>query len=64
MLQIPVRASWHSPLADYFKHSGPVLVREAAKKWAFFENKHEITWLRGDRDWDLKVSKISLSLGV
>ena len=29
VLQIPVRASWHGPLADFFQQTGPVLVREA-----------------------------------
>ena len=37
VLQIPVRASRHGPLADYFQQTGPVLVREAPKKWAFLE---------------------------
>ena len=29
VLQIPVRASRHGPLADFFQQTGPVLVREA-----------------------------------
>ena len=33
----PNSNSVHGPLADYFQQTGPVLVREAPKKWAFLE---------------------------
>ena len=40
VLQIPVRASRHGPLADFFQQTGPVLVREAVQKWAFLEQNN------------------------
>ena len=57
VLQIPVRASRHGPLADYFQQTGPVLVREAPKKWAFLEQSNaELVILHNWGFWPIIIS--------